>query len=560
MSGFGDKVVYQIYPRSFYDTDGDGLGDLKGITARLPYLNSLGIDYIWITPFFVSPQRDNGYDIADYLKIDERFGTMSDFETLAQTAHEMGIGIMLDMVFNHTSTEHEWFKKALAGDKEYQDYYMFVEGTPDTPPTNWQSKFGGSAWEYVESLGKWYLHLFDVTQADLNWTNPKVREELKNVIRFWKNKGVNGFRFDVINLISKPEVLLDDETGDGRRFYTDGPRVHEYLKELVADTGIGDMITVGEMSSTSIENCIRYSNPDEKELSMVFSFHHLKVDYKDGDKWALMPYDRLELKRLFKIWQEGMLSGSGWNAVFWTNHDQPRTISRFGDEGQYWKHSGKLFAGITHLMRGTPYIYQGEEIGMLNAHFGSIEDYRDVESRNYYEILKARGMSPEEALKVIDERSRDNGRTPMQWDISDHFGFTTGTPWIKTPHCSKEITVSAEDKDPDSILNFYRKLIKMRKDYRVISDGDISFDENLPESVISYRRMFQGERMMIFGNMSGDSVEVVLSDEQREFLKDMKPVLSNYEHEGNVSEIAHDSNIGNGKIILRAFELLALKS
>ncbi|MCR5196106.1 MAG: alpha,alpha-phosphotrehalase [Pseudobutyrivibrio sp.] len=508
MSNFKDKVVYQIYPRSFYDTDGDGFGDLKGITAKLDYLSQLGVDYIWITPFFVSPQRDNGYDIADYREVDPRFGTMADFEELACQAKAHGIGIMLDMVFNHTSTEHQWFKKALAGDEKYQDYYMFVEGEPDSPPTNWVSKFGGNAWQYVPDLKKWYLHLFDVTQADLNWENPAVRQELKDIIRFWKDKGVSGFRFDVINLISKPEILENDYEGDGRRFYTDGPKVHEYLKELVADTGIADMVTVGEMSSTTIDNCIKYSNPAERELSMVFSFHHLKVDYKNGNKWELMPYDKVQLKKLLKDWQENMAKGQGWNAVFWTNHDQPRTISRFGDENKYWKESGKLFAGIIHLMRGTPYVYQGEEIGMLNTHFTDINRYKDVESLNYFKILLDRGKTKAQALEIINERSRDNCRTPMQWDSTRNDGFTTGTPWIEVPEYGKAITVESQINDEDSIWSFYKKLIALRKKYKIISEGEISFNYQVPEDVISYKRSFGNQQLVVYGNLSGESVSV----------------------------------------------------
>ena len=377
MTDFNHKTVYQIYPKSFCDKNGDGFGDIRGVIEKLDYLQELGVDYLWLTPFFISPQRDNGYDVADYRNIDPKFGTLEDVEELiAQSAHR-GMGIMLDMVFNHTSTEHEWFRKALAGEKKYQDYYIFKEGDPDKFPTNWQSKFGGPAWEYVPNLKKWYLHLFDVTQADLNWDNPEVREELKEIIRFWKEKGVKGFRFDVVNLISKPEKMEDDWIGDGRRFYSDGPHVHEYLKELVRDTGIEDMVTVGEMSSTSLEHCIRYSAPEEKELSMCFNFHHLKVDYKDGNKWALMEPDYEKLKELFETWQMGMQEGNGWNAVFWCNHDQPRIVSRFGDEDWYWKESAKMLAGMIHLMRGTPYIYQGEEIGMLNAHYSSVHQYRE---------------------------------------------------------------------------------------------------------------------------------------------------------------------------------------
>lgn len=321
MLELGNKVVYQVYPKSFKDFNGDGHGDLRGIIQKLDYLRALGIDYLWITPVFVSPMNDNGYDVADYYRINPKFGTMEDMDDLIAGCNERGIGLMMDMVFNHTSTDHEWFQRALAGEREYQDYYIFREGTPDQVPTNWQSKFGGSAWEYVPFLGKWYLHLYDVSQADLNWENPRVREELKKVIRFWKSKGVKGFRFDVVNVISKPEVFEDDLQGDGRRFYTDGPHVHEYIKELTEDTEIADMITVGEMSSTSLDNCIRYSNPEEKELSMCFNFHHLKVDYKNGDKWSLMEPDRMALKKLFEEWQEGMQEANGWNSLFWCNHD-----------------------------------------------------------------------------------------------------------------------------------------------------------------------------------------------------------------------------------------------
>lgn len=544
MLDFKDKVVYQIYPRSFYDTNGDGFGDLKGITAKLDYLKELGVDFLWITPFFISPQRDNGYDIADYRQIDPRFGNMEDFEELSSEAKKRGIGIMLDMVFNHTSTEHQWFKKAISGDEKYINYYKFVDGTRDCLPTNWVSKFGGNAWEYVDSLNKWYLHLFDVTQADLNWDNPEVRDELKDIIRFWKAKGVSGFRFDVINLISKPENLENDYEGDGRRFYTDGPRVHEFLKELVADTGIADMITVGEMSSTTIDNCIKYSNPSEKELSMVFSFHHLKVDYKNGNKWELKPYDKSALKKLFKEWQEQMSKNGGWNAVFWTNHDQPRTISRFGNEEKYWKESGKLFAGIIHFMRGTPYIYQGEEIGMLNTHFTDISQYRDVESLNYFKILQEEGKSSDEALAIINERSRDNCRTPMQWDSSANDGFTTGTPWIEVPEYGKHITAESQINDESSIFSFYKKLIYLRKEYKIISDGEISFDE-CPEEIISYERKLGDKVLKVVGNLSENEVDYSWSDEGYDRL------IGNYDSAVNSS---------NGQVKLRPYEFAVFKN
>ncbi len=526
MADFSDKVVYQIYPKSFRDTNGDGFGDIPGVIEKLDYLKELGVDYLWLTPFFPSPQRDNGYDVADYRKISPQFGTMEDLENLIRQSEERGMGIMLDMVFNHTSTEHEWFQKALAGDEEYQNYYIFKEGAPDHVPTNWQSKFGGSAWEYVPGLKKWYLRLYDVTQADLNWDNPKVREELKDILRFWKEKGIRAFRFDVINLVSKPERMEDDFEGDGRRFYSDGPHIHEYLKELVRDAGIEDFITVGEMSSTSLSHCIRYSAPKEKELSMCFNFHHLKVDYKDGDKWALMPADYRRLKELFIEWQMGMQEGDGWNALFWCNHDQPRIVSRMGDEGVYWKASAKMLAGMIHLMRGTPYIYQGEEIGMLNAHFPSIEQYRDVESLNYYRILLENGKTEKQALETLAARSRDNSRTPMQWNGEKYGGFSEEEPWIPMSAAfRKEITVEAQQKDDDSILAFYKKLIAMRKKYPVIAKGKISFLETETDTVLAYQRTLGAQQMLVFCNLDGKKQSIKIPGEK----SSLSILLENYE-------------------------------
>ena len=506
MSSFRNSIVYQIYIKSYCDSNGDGIGDLNGIRSRLDYLKSLGIDYIWITPFFKSPMNDNGYDVADYYSINPMFGTMEDAEALIREADERGIGLMFDMVFNHTSTEHEWFQKALAGDPKYMDYYIFRDPVDGHAPTNWVSKFGGNAWEYVPSLSKYYLHLFDVSQADLNWENPEVREELKNVIRFWKGKGVRGFRFDVVNLISKPDVLEDDFVGDGRRFYTDGPRIHQHLKELVQDTGIAYMMTVGEMSSTSLDNCLRYANPAEKELKMVFSFHHLKVDYKGGEKWALMDPDFKALRDLLCKWQEGMQAGGAWNALFWCNHDQPRAVSRFGDDRKYWKESAKMLATLIHMMRGTPYIYQGEEIGMTNAGYTSIDQYGDVESTNYYDILRAEGKSDQEALHIIGERSRDNGRTPMQWDSSEFAGFTTGEPWLSIPANHSYINVETEEKDEDSILAYYKKLVQLRKDHEIIADGDIHFLETGTDDVIAYERTLGEEKLTVYCNLRGTEV------------------------------------------------------
>ncbi len=544
MVDFRGSTVYQIYPKSFYDSNGDGVGDIRGIIEKLDYIKSLGVDYIWSTPFFVSPLNDNGYDVEDYRKINPLFGTMEDVEELIQKAGERGMGLMFDMVFNHTSTRHEWFQKALSGDKEYMDYYIFREGSPQAPPTNWQSKFGGSAWEYVPSLKKWYLHLFDVTQADLNWNNPRVREELKDVIRFWKNKGVKGFRFDVVNLISKPDTFEDDTQGDGRRFYSDGPHVHEFLKELSEDTDMGNMITVGEMSSTSLDNCVRYSNPEEKELSMCFSFHHLKADYKDGNKWALMKTDYRKLKELFETWQTGMEKQNGWNAVFWCNHDQPRIVSRMGDEKRYWKESAKMLAAYIHLLRGTPYIFQGEELGMTNPGYGDISQYRDVESINYYEILQKEGKIEKEALEILGQRSRDNGRSPMQWDSGKYAGFSEHEPWISIPDNHSYINVAAEEADPDSILNYYKKLVRLRKQYAVIRKGSIEFLNQEQPEVFAYRRSTKEQELLVISNFADTAVKL----EKPICCRGYEYLLGNYPQE----------DIGDDLRALRPYESIVL--
>lgn len=546
MADFSNKVIYQIYPKSFKDSNGDGIGDLRGVAEKLDYLKDLGVDYLWLTPFFVSPQRDNGYDVADYRNIDPMFGTMEDLDNLIAEGEKRNIGLMFDMVFNHTSTSHEWFRRALAGEKKYQDYYIFKEGAPDQPPTNWQSKFGGSAWEYVSSLGKWYLHLFDVTQADLNWKNPEVREELKEVIRFWKAKGVKGFRFDVVNLISKPEIWEDDFEGDGRKFYTDGPYVHEYLKELVRDTGIEDYVTVGEMSSTTLEHCIRYSGAEEKELSMCFNFHHLKVDYKDGNKWELMEPDYMELKVIFEKWQMGMQRGNAWNALFWCNHDQPRIVSRFGNEGEYWKESAKMLASMIHLMRGTPYIYQGEEIGMTNPHYTSIEQYADVESRNYYEILLNEGKTKEEALEILAARSRDNSRTPMQWTDERYCGFSDTKPWIPVSDNFEKINVKKQKQDRDSILEFYKKLIMLRKEKEVIARGNIEFMEVENAGVLAYTRCLDKQKLLVCCNFRDVESQMEFTQEW----KSGRKILGNYE----------ENHKNNYKVLtLRPYEIIVLE-
>lgn len=551
MKDFKKSVVYQIYPKSFNDSNGDGIGDIRGIIQKLDYIKTLGVNYIWLTPMYISPQKDNGYDVADYYNIDPAYGTMGDFEELIKEANAREIDIMLDMVFNHTSTEHEWFKKALAGDKKYKNYYIFKKGKNGNPPTNWISKFGGSAWEYVEALDEYYLHLFDVTQADLNWDNEEVRKEIYKVANFWLEKGVKGFRLDVINLISKPEIFEDDNIGDGRRFYTDGPNIHRYLKELNENTfgRYDNIITVGEMSSTTIDNCIKYSGKDENELSMVFNFHHLKVDYKDGEKWSLMDFDFKQLKELFNSWQRGIIDGDGWNALFWCNHDQPRINSRFGDVNTYLKESSKMLATAVHMMNGTPYIYQGEEIAMTNPEFESINEYRDVESINYYNILKEAGMDDDKIIRILRSKSRDNSRTPIQWDNSINAGFTTGTPWINTSKRYKEINAENNLNDKDSVFYHYKKLIELRKEEDIISYGDYRILDEKNSRIYAYERSYEGDSIVVVNNFYDEVGVINLSKEIELEGKKVEILLSNYK----------DSPIDISNLSLRPYESVVYK-
>lgn len=507
-------VIYQIYPKSFQDSGARGTGDLKGIMARLDYLKTLGVDALWLTPVYVSPQVDNGYDIADYLNIDPAYGTMSDFEALLAAAHARGIRIVMDIVVNHTSTEHAWFKSAL-GDKNspYRDYYIWKDPVDGGVPNNWQSKFGGSAWELDPATGQYYLHLFAREQADLNWENPAVRAEVKKIIHFWAKKGVDGFRLDVINLISKDQAFPDDEVGDGRRFYTDGPRIHEFLQDVSRDVfaPVGAM-TVGEMSSTSLEHCQRYGALDGSELSMVFNFHHLKVDYPGGDKWTKAPFDFLELKRIFNHWQSGM-HGKGWSALFWCNHDQPRIVSRFGDEGEHRVVAAKMLASTLHGLQGTPYIYQGEEIGMTNPGYQRIDDYQDVESRNIFAIKQAEGMSEAEILAILGAKSRDNSRTPMQWSAASNAGFTSGTPWLKPAANYPEINAEAALADQHSVFWHYRDLIALRKTHPIFTQGDYQELLTGHPQIWAYVRRANGQTLLVVSNFYGEPVEFALPAE-----------------------------------------------
>ncbi len=532
------KVVYQIYPKSFKDTTGNGIGDFQGIIEKIPYLKELGVDMVWLNPFYPSPQRDNGYDISDYTAVNPLFGTMSDFEEMVQVGKEYGIDFMLDMVLNHCSTEHEWFQKALAGDPYYQDFFFLRD-----EPTDWLSKFGGSAWAPFGTTGKYYLHLFDVTQADLNWRNPHVREELFKVVNFWRNKGVRGFRFDVINLIGKDEVLENCSENDGKPAYTDRPIVHDYLHMLNEATfGQADsFITVGEMSATTIENCILYTDPARHELSMAFNFHHLKVDYENGQKWSLKKFDFEELKRLFHTWGKEMSDHDGWSALFWNNHDQPRALNRFVDVQHFRNEGATMLAASIHLSRGTPYIYMGEEIGMVDPDYDSMADYVDVESINAYQMLLDQGKTPEEAFAIIQAKSRDNSRTPMQWGDSANAGFTTGTPWLKTGKSYPEINVENEMQGP--IFTFYQKLIALRKELPIIAEGTYQPAYEDSQQVYAFERQLGDKKLLVLNNFYPDSISIDILPEYQ----NGEVLLSNYE-EAQTAEV----------VTLRPYESLAI--
>ena len=544
-----DKVIYQIYPKSFYDSDGDGIGDLRGIIAKIPYLKKLNIDMIWFNPFFVSPQNDNGYDIANYYEIDPLFGTMADFEELVAKLAQNHIGVMLDMVLNHCSTDHIWFKKALAGDEYYQKFFYIRKPKPDgSLPNNWTSKFGGPAWAPFGKTGKYYLHLYDKTQADLDWHNPAVRKELFKVVNFWRDKGVKGFRFDVINVIGKDEKLTDAPKNTASKLmYTDQPIVHQYLKELNQKT-FGqepDAITVGEMSSTTVANSVAYTKKGNHELSMVFTFHHLKVDYQNGQKWTKIPFDFSALKNALNKWQIGMSQGGGWNALFWNNHDQPWALSRFGDPIHFREKSAEMLATVMHLLRGTPYIYQGEEIGMINPNYQKITDYVDVETLNAYDELKKEGLSDAKALAIIQAKSRDNSRTPMHWDNTVNAGFTTGTPWLK-PKDQEQINVAAE-LDHGEIFPYYQKLIYLRKHYPIIAKGSYEpIDLNHPQ-IFAYCRLYQGQTLLVINNFYGQKVSYSLPASYQG--QKAQTLISNYDK--NLQEVPKT-------LALQPYESLAL--
>ena len=526
-------VVYQIYPRSFKDSNGDGIGDLNGITEKMDYLKELGINVIWLSPVYQSPNDDNGYDISDYRAIMKEFGTMEEFDRMLRVAHERGIRLVMDLVVNHTSDEHPWFVESRKStNNPYRDYYIWRPAKDGREPNNWGSCFSGSAWEYDDTTDMYYLHLFSKKQPDLNWDNPKVRDEVFDMMNWWLDKGVDGFRMDVISLISKKPDLPDGEPGvNGYASFNEpanGPHVHEYLQEMRRRVLDGrDTITVGECSGVTLEEAKKYARSDEKELNMVFQFEHMDVDADGSNKWSDKKMDLRDLKSIITKWQKG-LEEIAWNSLFWENHDQPRSVSRFGNDGEYRETSAKMLATCLHMMQGTPYVYQGEELGMTNVPFRDISDFRDLDSINAYHELVGQGVFTEEAMmRYLRYKSRDNARTPFQWNDEENAGFTTGTPWIMVNPNYKEINAREQMVRADSVFNYYKKLIRLRRENEIIVYG--SYDLLLPDDpeLYVYTRTLGDEKLLVICNFYGNTREFELPegwDPDR-----MERMIGNYE-------------------------------
>ena len=509
-------VVYQVYPRSFYDSNGDGIGDLNGVRAKLDYIRRLGVDVIWLNPIYKSPNDDNGYDISDYRAIMDEFGTMEDFDRLLAEAHEKGLRIVMDLVVNHTSDEHPWFiESRKSAESPYRDYYIWREGKDGNPPNNWGASFRGSAWERCEETGMYYLHTFSKKQPDLNWENETVRGEVYDLMRFWLDKGIDGFRMDVINYISKtPEMpdgpMMNRLYGNFRPYCLNGPRVHEFLQEMNREVlSHYDVMTVGETPGVSVEQAQRYTGPDEHELNMVFQFAHVNLDYDENGKWTLKRVPLDGLRRVLSEWQTG-LHGKGWNSLYLNNHDQPRMVSRFGDDSTeaLRSASAKMLGVLMHMMQGTPYVYQGEELGMTNVAFPDISDYRDIDTLNAWnEMTGELGVSPEHMMACIHRRSRDNARTPMQWSAAPNAGFTTGTPWIGVNPNYRTINAEAQENDPDSVLCFYRRLIALRRELPIITEGDYALLLADHPQIFAYQRSWQGQRLYVICSFSAQTFD-----------------------------------------------------
>ncbi|WP_044895036.1 glycoside hydrolase family 13 protein [Bacillus alveayuensis] len=536
-----EAVVYQIYPRSFKDSNGDGIGDIQGIISKLDYLKDLGVDVIWLSPVYKSPNDDNGYDISDYRDIMDEFGTMADWEELLAEIHKRGMKLIMDLVVNHTSDEHPWFiESRKSKDNPYRDYYIWRPGKDGKEPNNWESCFSGSAWEYDETTGEYYLHLFSKKQPDLNWENPKLRKEVYDMMKFWLDKGIDGFRMDVINFISKVPGLPDAPNPEGRKyvsgsqFFMNGPRIHEFLQEMNREVlSKYDVMTVGEMPGVTVEEAKLYTGEDRNEVNMVFQFEHVDLDSGPNGKWDLRPLKLKDLKESFTKWQKG-LEGIGWNSLYLNNHDQPRMVSRFGNDQEYRVESAKMLATFLHMLQGTPYIYQGEEIGMTNVRFASIDDYKDIETLNMYrEKVVENGEDPQKVMEAIYAKGRDNARTPFQWDDSENAGFTTGTPWIKVNPNYKEINAKQAVEDSNSIYHYYRKLIQLRKQYPIVVYG--SYDIILPEheQIYAYTRTYENEKLLVILNFSAEQPTFELPKEITFTTKEL--LISNYDVNGEES-------------------------
>ena len=531
-----EAVVYQIYPRSFMDSNGDGIGDLNGITEKLEYLKELGIDVIWLSPVYQSPNDDNGYDISDYQAIMEEFGTMEDYDRMLARAHELGIKIMMDLVVNHTSDEHAWFVESRKSvDNPYRDFYIWRKGKDGKEPNNWGSCFSGSAWKYDSQTDMYFLHLFSKKQPDLNWDNPKVRDQVFEMMNWWCEKGIDGFRMDVISLISKPEGLPDGipgETGYADSGCANGPHVHEYLKEMNRKVlSHYDLITVGEASGVTLEEAKKYASADGSELNMVFQFEHMGSGPEADNRYGKWDSHKMPLpvwKKILSRWQTG-LEGKAWNSLFLSNHDQPRSVSWFGnDSAEYREISAKMLATCLHMMQGTPYVYQGEELGMCNAYFDKLEDYRDIESLNAYkELTETCGVSHEEMMGYLKRISRDNARTPMQWDDSANAGFTTGTPWIKVNSNYPKVNAKQEVSDPDSVFSYYKKLIRLRHENEIIVYGDYELLAPEDEALFIYTRMLGTQRLMVLCNFTEKEVSIP-QEVTEQIPTDAKLLIGNY--------------------------------
>jgi oligo-1,6-glucosidase len=521
-------VVYQIYPRSFADSNGDGMGDLRGVIDHLDHLAGLGIDVLWLSPVYPSPQDDNGYDISDYQDIEPVFGSLADFDELLTAVHARGMKLIMDLVVNHTSDEHPWFADSRSSrDADKRDWYWWrpardgmQPGSPGAEPTNWGAAFGGSAWQFDEATGEYYLHLFSRKQPDLNWENPQVRQAVHAMMRWWLDRGVDGFRMDVINYISKDPALPDGRASvgaayaDGSASFVCGPRIHEFLQEIHREVfaGRGDaLLTVGEMPGVTVDEARLFTDPARGEVDMVFQFEHVQLD-RGADPWLVRPLKLTELKASLGRWQAG-LADTGWNSLYWNNHDQPRVVSRFGDDGAHRVRSAAMLGTVLHLHRGTPYVYQGEELGMTNAPFAGIDDFRDIEALGQYaQAVEMEGRSPEDVLTVLRARGRDNARTPMQWDASPHAGFTTGTPWLAVNPNHVEVNAEAAVADENSVYHYYRRLIALRHTEPVVVDGDFTMLLPHDERVYAFTRRLDDTQMLVVANFTGDTVRAEIDD------------------------------------------------